>query len=61
MIKAIFKLRAIIFLVAAKCSRNHFNSEKQKTVQLFTPHFLQNSPLLPATFKMLETFLKAIL
>jgi hypothetical protein len=60
MIEVIFKLRAIIFLVAAECSRNHFNSEKQKT-ELFKPHFLQNSPLLPATFKMLETFLEDIL
>jgi len=33
MIEFIFKLRAIIYMVSAKCSWNPFNSEKQKTVQ----------------------------
>jgi hypothetical protein len=32
----------IFYLVASKCSRNHFISEK-KTVKLFKPYFLQNS------------------
>jgi len=32
-------------VVASKCSRNRFISEKYKTVQLFKLQFLQNSPL----------------
>jgi len=32
-------------VVASKCSRNHFISEKYKTVQSFKLQFLQNSPL----------------
>ena len=32
-------------MVASECSLNHFISEKYKTVQSFTLHFLQNSPL----------------
>jgi outer membrane lipoprotein SlyB len=31
-------------VVASKCSRNNFISEKYKTVQLFKLHFLQNIP-----------------
>jgi len=31
--------------VASKCSRSRFHSEKYKTVQSSTLHFLQNSPL----------------
>lgn len=33
MIEVILKLRALICVVSAKCSWNHFISEKQKTVQ----------------------------
>ena len=36
----------LIYMAASKCSRNHFISEKCKTVQSFTPHFLQNKPLM---------------
>ena len=32
--------------VASECSLNHFISEKYKTVQSSTLHFLQNSPLM---------------
>ena len=31
-------------VVASKCSRSRFLSDKYKTVQSFRPHFLQNSP-----------------
>jgi hypothetical protein len=34
------------YVVAVKCSRNHFISEKYKTVQSFKLRFLQNSPFL---------------
>jgi len=34
-----------IFVAASKCSRNHFISEKYKTVQYFKLHVLQNSLL----------------
>ena len=34
------------YVVTSKCSRNHFISEKYKTVQPFKLHFLQNGPLL---------------
>jgi hypothetical protein len=34
------------YVVAVKCSRNHFIYEKYKTVQLCKLFFLQNSPLL---------------
>ena len=34
-----------IYVVASKCSRNHFISEKQKAVQSFKLHFLQAGPL----------------
>jgi hypothetical protein len=33
------------YMVAPKYSRNHFISEKYKTVQSLKLHFLQNSPL----------------
>ena len=32
------------YVVASKCSRNHFISQKYKTVRLFKLHFVQNSP-----------------
>jgi len=49
-----------------KCSRNHFMSDKCKTVQSFKLHFLQIVTLcwyalLPTTVKVLETLLEAIL
>ena len=52
-------------VLASKCSRNHFISEKYKTVQLYKLHFIQNIPLcnytfLPATVKVWETFLETI-
>ena len=36
----------MIYVVASKCSQNHFISENYKTVQSFKLHCLQNSPLL---------------
>jgi hypothetical protein len=56
----------VIYMVASKCSRNHSNSETHKTLQPFKLHLLQKIPLsnynrLPATVKVLETFLEAIL
>jgi hypothetical protein len=33
------------YVVASKCSRDRFISEKYKTVQSFTLHLLQNGPL----------------
>jgi hypothetical protein len=48
-------------MLASKCSRNHFISEKYKTVK-FKLHFLQNSPLCKYTLlPAFETFLEAIL
>jgi hypothetical protein len=49
-----------------ECSPDHFISEKYKTVPSFKLYFLLNSPLcnyavLPATIKVLKTFLQAIL
>jgi hypothetical protein len=41
-------------MVASKYSRNHFISEKYKSVPAFALHFLQNSPLV-----QLQTFAKA--
>ena len=35
-----------IYLIASKCSRKHFISEKYKRVQSPNLYFLQNSPLL---------------
>ena len=35
-----------VYMVDSESSRNHFISEKCKTVQPFKLHFLQNSPLL---------------
>jgi hypothetical protein len=51
---------------ASKCCRNHFISEKYKTVQSFKLYCLQNISLfnctiLPTTVNLLETFLEAIL
>jgi len=48
-------------VVASKCSWNNFISDKHKTVQSFKLRLLQNSTLVPATVKVLETFLLAIL
>jgi len=53
-------------VVASKCYRIHFISEKYKTVQSFKLHFLKivplcNSTLLPANVKAFETFLEFIL
>jgi hypothetical protein len=52
------------YAVATHCSRNHFISEKYKTVQSFKLLFLQNSPLLQiytstSDCKCVETFLEA--
>ena len=54
------------YVVNSKCFRNHFIFQKYKSVQSFQQHFLQNSPLcnntlLPATVRLLESFLEAIL
>jgi hypothetical protein len=38
-------LNLVLYVVASKCSRNHFISEKYKILQLFTLPFLQNSPI----------------
>ena len=43
----------------SNCSRNHFISVKNKPLQLFKLHFLHTC--LPATVKVLEIFLEAIL
>jgi hypothetical protein len=53
-------------MVASKYSRNHSNSETHKTLQPFKLHLLQTVSLsnykrLPATVKLLETFLEDIL
>ena len=34
-----------VYMAASECSRDHFISEKYKTVPLFKLHFIQNSPL----------------
>jgi len=34
-----------IYMIASKCSRKHFISEKYKRVQSSKLHFLRNSPL----------------
>ena len=54
------------YVVASKCSRNHFISEKYVTVQSFKIHFFQNSTFCNYTLssvnvKMLETLVKAVL
>jgi hypothetical protein len=33
-----------MYVVASRCSQNHFIYKKYKTVQSFKLHFLQNSP-----------------
>jgi len=53
-------------LVASKCSRNHFISEKYVTVQRFSNIFFKTVPLcnytlLLVTVKVVETFLETIL
>jgi len=54
------------YVVVSECSQNRFIFDKCKTVQSFKLHFLQNIFLcdctrLPATVKVLETFLEAVL
>jgi len=54
------------YVVASKCFRNHFISEKYVTVQSLKLQFFQNSTicnytLLSVTVKMLETFVEAVL
>ena len=55
-----------LYVIASKCSWNHFISEKCKTVQSFKLHFLQNSCLMQlytsaSDCRDVETFLEAIL
>jgi len=55
-----------IYLVASKCSRNHFLSEKYKTLQSVKLHPFKIIPLCnytlqPKTVKVLEPFVEAIL
>jgi len=58
-----------VYVVASKCSWNHFISQKYQTAKQYN-HLsyisfkivpLCNYTLLPATVKVLETFLEAIL
>jgi hypothetical protein len=56
----------LIYVVVSKCSQNHFISEKYQTVQSFKLQSFKTVPFhnyafLPATVKMLETFLEVIL
>jgi hypothetical protein len=54
-----------IYVVVSKCSRNHFISNKFKTLQPFKLHFsiifLCNYTLLPGYIKVLDTLLEDIL
>jgi len=54
-----------MYMVASKCSRNRFISDKYRILHTFELYFLENNPLynntlLPATIKLLETFLEDI-
>jgi len=55
-----------VHVVASKCSQNHFISEQYKTVNYLSYISFKIAPvcnykLLPATVKLLETCLEAIL
>jgi hypothetical protein len=67
---SLLQIRIQLFLhiydVTSKYSRNHFTSEKYKTVQSFKLYYHQDRPHVlictsPATVKLLETFLEAIM
>jgi len=55
-----------VYLVASKCSRNHFIAEESVTIQSYKLRFLQNIPFAQlynaaSDWKVLEAFLEAVL